>query len=327
MSQRGKAGNSGRAAFLTVAVAATVAAVGQVVLGGVVRVTGSGLGCPDWPLCHGRIVPPFELEVLIEYAHRLSATVLGLLVLVVTGLAWRYHRPARWIIASSTAALALVVLAAILGGITVWTELAWWIVLIHLGLAELVVASLVVVCVLAWNTGREVEDQAYADGPGRHDLIVLTALLGTFAVILSGSYMVGLGYGSVCGTWPLCKGSILPGGEAFAVHMAHRIAASLAGVLIAGTALSAWSRKDRRPELWWASLLACGIFLLQALTGAITVWTGFSAYLKSIHLSMGTLLWASLVLLAALNLTRWRLQLRALGGSLHAGPGPERVVT
>ena len=79
-------------AFRIVAVSSLIAALGQVTLGGVVRVTESGLGCPDWPLCHGGIIPPFELSTLIEYAHRLSASVLGLIVLALAALAWLFYR-------------------------------------------------------------------------------------------------------------------------------------------------------------------------------------------------------------------------------------------
>ena len=66
---------------------------GLVVLGGVVRVTGSGLGCPDWPLCYGRVVPPWELTALIEYSHRMVASaIVGPLVLLTCGVSWLAHR-------------------------------------------------------------------------------------------------------------------------------------------------------------------------------------------------------------------------------------------
>ena len=55
---------------MVVAALALLAAVGQVTLGGVVRLTDSGLGCPDWPLCHGKLIPPAEFHTLIEYSHR-----------------------------------------------------------------------------------------------------------------------------------------------------------------------------------------------------------------------------------------------------------------
>ncbi len=322
MSWRLGRGVKSHSALRALTLAALVAAVGQVTLGGVVRVTGSGLGCPDWPLCDGRVIPSLEISTLIEYSHRLSATALGLLVLATTVMAWWSHRDNVRVTASNTAALALVVVAALLGGITVLTELAWWMVLVHLGVAELAVACLVVAVVAAWNADSKTGP--VRTGPGelnRYYSLLVVTLVGLFAVILFGSYMVGRGYGSVCATWPLCNGSVLPQGEAFLVHMSHRISVALVGVSIAGTAAAAWSRKDQQPSLAMIALVAAGLFIVQAAIGAATVWTGFSLPLKSLHLSVATLLWMSIVLLAAVTFLPQWLPRRA-----HLGPRLDSVV-
>src|SRR5258708_40376482 len=73
----------------------------QIALGGVVRVSGSGLGCPDWPLCHGRPYPPADLHAIIEYSHRAVGSVTGILIVATVVLAWvvfRTQRPlAAWL--------------------------------------------------------------------------------------------------------------------------------------------------------------------------------------------------------------------------------------
>ena len=134
-------------AFRVLALASSVAALAQVTLGGVVRVTGSGLGCPDWPLCHGQLIPPFEFATLVEYTHRLSASALGVLVLATLVLAWVFLRNNRWALWPSAIGMVLVIVAAALGGATVLTELSWWVRLIHLAVAEGVVAAMVVATV------------------------------------------------------------------------------------------------------------------------------------------------------------------------------------
>ena len=63
-----------------------------IVIGGVVRITDSGLGCPDWPLCHGKVIPPAEKTVLIEFSHRTAATIVGFLIVAMGALIWRQHR-------------------------------------------------------------------------------------------------------------------------------------------------------------------------------------------------------------------------------------------
>ena len=296
--------------FRIVVVSSLLAAFGQVALGGVVRVTESGLGCPDWPLCHGRIIPPFELTTLIEYSHRMLASLLVLLLLSVTALAWIYYRSNRLILFPSIAAMALVVAAAVLGGVTVLTELDWWVVLLHLGIAEWVVACTVVLSVVAWVGMRRSREHGHEGAESqRLNILVIATLAGVFILILSGSYMVGYGAGSSCGTWPLCRGSVFLDETPYAIHMGHRYLAAFVGALIVWTAATAWSRRDFRPELGLVGLGLALLFLAQVAIGAGTVWTGFAAEMKGIHLSMATLVWIAAVSLAALAYLPQRIEL------------------
>ena len=116
---------------------AIVVAVGQVTLGGVVRATGSGLGCPDWPLCYGSIIPPLSSAALIEYSHRFSGSVLGILIFGLAIISLLRYSFDRWIVIPATSAAVLVIVAGVLGGLTVVTELEWWLRLLHLSLIHI----------------------------------------------------------------------------------------------------------------------------------------------------------------------------------------------
>ncbi|HEV2475593.1 MAG TPA: COX15/CtaA family protein, partial [Candidatus Dormibacteraeota bacterium] len=85
--------------FRVLAVATALFAYLQIALGGVVRVTGSGLGCPDWPLCHGRPYPPADIHSIIEYSHRSVGTVTGVLVIATVVLAWVVFHKQRPLVA------------------------------------------------------------------------------------------------------------------------------------------------------------------------------------------------------------------------------------
>lgn len=277
-----------------------VAAFAQVTLGGIVRVTGSGLGCPDWPLCHGQLIPPFDFATLLEYSHRLSASLLGVLVLGTAIIVLLRYRHIKWGKNSILTALALVFVAAILGGATVLTELAWWLRLIHLGVAEVAVAALVIAVVVSWRVGVAKRDDADTHVEAGANKLIISALIGVFLLILSGSYIVGAGYGSSCGTWPLCNGSLFPEGRAYIEHMGHRYFAAIIGLLVLAVAYKAWQMRFRLPSLGWSGALLFLAFAAQILVGAFTVWLGFTPEIKAIHLSMATLVWIALVFVAAL---------------------------
>ena len=281
------------------ALAALIVAVVQVTLGGVVRVTDSGLGCPDWPLCDGRIIPVFERAPLVEFSHRLVGSVVGLLTLAVAVLAVRHHRSESRVLLPSVVGLLLVVAAALLGAVVVWTELAWWVRLIHLGLAQGVVACMVVVTLAAWPAAM-----GAASGPGRSrkwtKALMHTSVAGTLLVILSGSYMVGYGASASCDTWPLCQGSLMPEGTAFAIHMGHRLLSAMVGVVVLAAAIMALKRGTPahvRSTAW----LVIAAMVGQTLLGALTVWADFTIAMRAAHLGGATLLWAAVVGLATLH--------------------------
>src|SRR5256886_5713813 len=133
-------------AFRALSVATAVVTYALVVLGGVVRVSGSGLGCPDWPLCQGGVVPPLDVHAIIEYSPRTTASLTSGLVLVTAAFAWVAWRRRRDIVIPATVALGLLVVQVVLGAVTVRLELPPMIVLAHLATA---MALLAAVCLTA----------------------------------------------------------------------------------------------------------------------------------------------------------------------------------
>ena len=284
-----------------------VASFALVILGGVVRVTDSGLGCPDWPLCHGRIIPPFHLTTLIEYSHRLVATAVGVLVLTTAFVVWRSYRRERWLLVPATLGLALVGAQVVLGGVTVLTELASGIVLAHLAVAQALMACMVVVYVVARRgVGKPETQQKREWRKDRFAFLALGTVLATYVLLLSGSYVTTSGASSACGEWPLCQGHLLPEGRPPIVHMAHRFVAALVGMLIVATVVAAWRRRRREPGLGGMALVGGSLFLIQVFVGAANVWLGLPAAAKALHLALATAVWMALAALAVLAYTTQR---------------------
>ncbi|TMG33872.1 MAG: protoheme IX farnesyltransferase, partial [Chloroflexi bacterium] len=160
--------------------------------GGVVRVTGSGLGCPDWPLCHGQFLPSLDTATRIEWTHRFLAIVSGLAVAALVLWSLLRYRADRRVLALAIVAAVLYPLQAVLGAITVVLELPPEWVTLHLANAELLLATLTILAVVVrWP------ELARSRAPG-WTWLALAAAVGTFVLMLSGAYVRGAGATAVC---------------------------------------------------------------------------------------------------------------------------------
>ncbi len=223
-----------------------------IVLGGIVRVSDSGLGCGKahsgihgWPLCQGDVVPGVSLHAVIEYCHRITAAVVVVLMAALAIQAWRRYRGYRAIVAAATAASLLVIAQALLGAATVDQDLNETLVASHLGLAMLLFA-LVIYIARAAQPG--VAGAAPVDGgPGFRVTAVISQTI-LFVAIVAGGYMAGtehfgrtgntgLGAHEACGKeFPGCAhAGVLPFGSTRLVNiqLAHRLAVYLTVIAVA----------------------------------------------------------------------------------------------
>lgn len=117
-------------------------------VGSATRVMNAGLACPDWPLCYGQLVPTqqMNLQVFLEWFHRLDAGLIGISAIALAGLSWWDRRELpSWLPFASTGALGLIVFQAVLGGLTVTELLRFDIVTAHLGTALLFFTTLLII--------------------------------------------------------------------------------------------------------------------------------------------------------------------------------------
>lgn len=279
-----------------------------IILGGIVRVSDSGLGCGPsgsgthgWPLCDGRVVPLLDSSTLIEYSHRLLAGLVAIAAVLLLVYVWRRMRDNRRALVLAAIAVASVLVQAVLGGLTVEGDLGEALVAAHLGLAMLLLAMFI-----------GLRNTATGDNAGTTDggrlFKALTALMvaAVLATIVAGGYVAGTeGHGRdsfvkgsgahlACGKeFPTCQGEIFPFGTSRPVdiQLTHRLFMYLASVLILALfAVVAASAKYRR--MLPIAVAGVCILLFQVLLGAINVWVGEKGWLVIAHLSVGTILWA-----------------------------------
>ena len=266
-----------------------------IILGAIVRITGSGLGCGDhWPLCNGKLLPPLDLPTLIEYGHRFAAALVSILVLAIAAYAWwlrkgagsrEQYPPDR----TAYVALALLLLQVLLGAVTVKLSLPPWTVILHLGTAMLLLATLIVAARGSHLTpGASPGSTEVPIAPGaRPGLVGAVALVLGFVTVLLGALTANLGAASACLGFPLCNGQLIPAGNSLQqIHWVHRL---LAYTLFAYVVW--WAVSTKRRGAWYV----VGLVTLQVAVAATMVLLALPPPLQAAHVAVGAAVWAGLV--------------------------------
>jgi len=252
------------------------------VMGTFVTSTGSGLACPDWPLCYGSVAPPLELSIWFEWGHRLLGGVTGVLIISSTLLVWKYQRGMPR--ALTAVILAFLAVAVLLGGVTVLLEAPLLEGFAHVAVisTHLVIATLVLTCLvftLRYVVGSGAEtSMRYL--PYLFGAVYLQVILGIL-VRYSGSTLA-------CPDFPLCNGALVPEftGYAVALHYTHRVLALLI-FLSAGWGLLRALRggAGKRTAAVVFALVSC-----QAVFGILIVLTGMFLPVIIMHGATGFML-------------------------------------
>ena len=286
------------AAFARFAEAALAALFLIVVSGATVRLTGSGLGCENWPNCGETFLPPKDYNALIEFGNRVAGFVVGLTTLAAAVAAFRVPGLPRWLLMSAVALPFTVLAQGILGGITVIFELHPLIVMAHylLSLAALAVAVAVV------QGARDLARGAVAEEPLGSAWLALGLVPAAGALVVSGTLVTAAG--------PHSGGEEIPrfGNLINAVHI-HIGATAVFGIAFLGLlALLVAERRRARVELALAGAVLI-LLLAQMAVGEVQWREALPWWLVLIHVTLATAVWAVVVALAARIVIRHRARL------------------
>jgi heme A synthase len=264
--------------FRALALAATLAAYALAVLGSWVRINGAGLTCPDWPLCHGALIPALSGGVVLEWSHRLVAFVEGFLVVGALWSGWQARNRVAFVRPVLGFIAATFILQVLLGGATVFLANNPPSVVWHWATAMLFLAGLTALATLA------IRQPAVGTAPGTQTgLFALLAetLVASFATMCAGAFVSSSGNGLACLTFPACEGSwfgVTPGELA---QMLHRFAAGLFFVL--ATIAAAWSAFAAPPRVRNAAAVAYALVVLQIALGVANVAWALPTALREAH--------------------------------------------
>jgi cytochrome c oxidase assembly protein subunit 15 len=256
-------------------------------VGGLVTSTGSGLSVPDWPLSYGRLMPPMVGGIFYEHGHRMAASAVGFLTLVLAVWTARAEPRAglRWL---AWGALGAVIAQGVLGGLTVIFLLPTAVSVAHACLAQ---TFFCITIALAYASSREWigAPPARDDARGVRAAGALATVV-VFVQLLLGAVMRHIGAGLAVPDFPRMYGRWLPPLDVLqtapvAVHLAHRAGALVVLLVVARLAWTAWRAGDAR--LVRPALLAAGLVLVQIGLGAATVLSGKAVLPTTAHVATG----------------------------------------
>ena len=292
----------------------SIGAYFMLLIGAVVSATESGKGCGNtWPFCHGQLIPEsLPMETVIEYGHRIVSGVDGLLILILTVWSWMTFKENKRVKILGFLSLFFVVFQGILGALTVVFEGSFakhFSLALHFGFSLISFASVILLTVYLFQLSKPEKKNGLVDmrnTPLAKWLWGLAAY--TYIVVYTGALVrhadatMGCGY-----SFPLCGSTILPGFSSLAeIHMLHRYFAYLLWGLVLGTLIFILRKYRDRKDLVRGSWLSFILITLQALSGAIIVWTGGKLMAELVHTTIISVFFAVLAYMCMQIGVPWR---------------------
>jgi len=308
-----------------------------VIAGGLVTSTGSALAVPDWPLSYGQLMPPMVGGILYEHGHRMIASFVGLLTVVLAVWYWKKEER-RWVRNLALAALGAVILQGVLGGMTVLFLLPVSISVSHATIAQTFFAIMVSLTLFTSSWWRESRSDWQESGQGFSLLTASTFLVGAVYVqLILGALMRHTDSGLAIPDFPLAYGQLIPSLSPDAVaqynqqllhdniriaaegpivagqiliHFLHRAWAVVLLMIALWTSVKAFRADPSNKRLRMFGILIPAELAVQIALGAFTVLTRKEVDITTAHVANGALMLITSVLLllhvARLRGVAWR---------------------
>ena len=312
-----------------------------IIAGGLVTSTDSGLAVPDWPLSYGQVMPPMVGGIFYEHGHRMVATFVGMLTIILALWLWR-KEDRKWVRTLGWMALLLVIMQGVLGGLTVLFLLPTPISVSHATLAQSFFSLTVFIALVtspSWRRQRRVE---LAEA-GRIQRLAAATSVAVFVQLILGALMRHTQSGLAIPDFPLAYGRLTPPVDPSMlqslndyrlyldlppvdlsqiwVHFSHRVGACAVTLLVLLTVRAIFRDFSTEPRLREPAIALMLLVAFQIALGAMTVWTGKTVEVATAHVAVGALLLATSIVVTARSYLLYSVPVVATGVSLATEGG------
>ena len=288
--------------FGTLALTGLLSTILLIMVGSFVRVSGNGLGCPDWPLCYGQAVPPLgDMSAWIEFSHRLLGGIVGLQIAAVILLAWRHYRDNKLIWRTAVASGFVLIIQVSLGGLHVLNELPRWTGLIHTAVAMTIAGLLAALVAVTQPKFQALAQERLAlFGQTRLKVGAAVGATATYLLLLTGTLVTRTGASLACPSFPHCGVADIPESLAglVTIQLIHRITAFTVAAIIL---LIVWQLLKHGRTSQTAKQIAYGLSILlflQFALGISNVLLALPLWSRILHLGVGGSIWVLMLILA-----------------------------
>jgi heme A synthase len=269
-----------------------------VTMGGIVCVTESTLGCPDWPGCFGKLIPPLQSNAIIEYTHRFVAALTTPFIVAAAVVGWRRTRSIKWVSGPPLIAMVLTGAVIVFGAFAVLTGLPPALAAIDLGSALLVLALMTTATVIACAPRQDSAHRSPLSFRSSFAKLTLWTAGAVFFVLVSAVLVARSGSVVRCLGYPLYNEPLILSDWRGWLLLARRLVAGGSAVLIAAILIQAWRTQRGHAEIRRIASLLGILLLAEALIGILLLTNGFAPFLLAAYVAAAAALWVMVVVLA-----------------------------
>lgn len=268
-----------------------------VLSGGVVCITDSSHGCPDWPICHGRWFPPDQTNSIIEYSHRVLTPVTLPFLIAAAVVAWRRHRSDRWILLPTIGAIVCLAAVVVFGALVILTGLPRGWAAADLGTALMALALMVAAASSMSARSRSPEATLRPSLKSGFSKLSAAAAATVYAVLVGGVLVSRPGALMRCLNWPGIVGLGRPEDVFGWLYLARFALGVLASTLIVALVVQSWRTQRRRPGVVRDTAVVGVLLVTGTLIGALMPTPDNGILMPALSMATAAALWSSLIAL------------------------------